>query len=191
MIGTVYTAANGLNRESNYISNPSIMRVIFMYLVLVFLHILAVFAFLMAHGVSVAVAFALKRERKPERIQTLLNLSGGSIGVVHISLLIILVLGVVMGFMGKWWGHGWIWASLGLLIAMYVYMGLAGSGFYGKVRKAVGTEYMEGTKMHKPDVPAPQEEIDALLNKANPGLLAVVGYSAIILLTWLMKFKPF
>ena len=34
-----------------------------MYLVMVFLHILAVFAFLMAHGVSVAVAFALKRER--------------------------------------------------------------------------------------------------------------------------------
>ena len=36
-----------------------------------------------------------------------------------------------------------------------------------------------------------QEVIDALLNKANPALLAVVGYAAIILLTWLMKFKPF
>jgi len=162
-----------------------------MYLVLVFLHILAVFAFLMAHGVSVAVAFALKRERKPERIQTLLNLSGASIGVVHISLLVVLVLGVVMGFMGKWWGHGWIWASLGLLIAMYVYMGLAGSGFYGKVRKAAGLEYMVGSKMHQPDEPASQEVIDALLNKANPAMLAVVGYAAIILLTWLMKFKPF
>ncbi len=162
-----------------------------MYLVMVFLHILAVFAFLMAHGVSVAVAFALKRERNLERIRTLLNLSGSSIGVVHISLLIVLVLGVVMGFMGSWWGHGWIWVSLGLLIAMYVYMGLAGSGFYGKVRKAVGQEYMEGTKMHQPDEPATQEVIDALLNKANPALLAVVGYAAIILLTWLMKFKPF
>jgi hypothetical protein len=162
-----------------------------MYLVLVFLHILAVFAFLMAHGVSVSVAFALKRERKPERIQTLLNLSGASIGVVHISLLVVLVLGVVMGFMGKWWGHGWIWASLGLLIAMYVYMGLAGSGFYGKVRKAAGLEYMVGSKMHQPDEPASQEVIDALLNKANPAMLAVVGYAAIILLTWLMKFKPF
>ena len=162
-----------------------------MYLVLVFLHILAVFAFLMAHGVSVAVAFALKRERNLERIRVLLNLSGASIGVVHISLLVVLVLGVVMGFMGKWWGHGWIWVSLGLLIAMYVYMGLAGSGFYGKVRKAVGQEYMVAGKMHQPDEPAAQEVIDALLNKANPALLAVVGYAAIILLTWLMKFKPF
>ena len=118
-----------------------------------------------------------------ERIRALLTLSGTSIGVVHISLLVVLVLGVVMGFMGKWWGHGWIWVSLGLLIAMYVYMGLAGSGFYGKVRKAVGQEYMQGSKMHQPDEPAAQEVIDALLNKANPALLAVVGYAAIILLT--------
>ena len=161
------------------------------YLLLVFVHILAVFAFLMAHGVSVAVAFALKRERNLDHIRVLMNLSGASIGVVHISLLVVLVLGVVMGFMGKWWGHGWIWVSLGLLIAMYVYMGLAGSGFYGKVRKAVGQEYMVAGKMHQADEPASQEVIDALLNKANPALLAVVGYAAIILLNWLMKFKPF
>lgn len=161
------------------------------YLLLVFVHILAVFAFLMAHGVSVAVAFALKRERSPERIHTLLDLSGASIGVVHISLLVVLVLGVVMGFMGKWWDHGWIWVSLGLLIAMYVYMGLAGSAFYGKVRKAAGLVYMVGGKIQQPEEPASREVIDALLNKANPALLAAVGFGAIILLTWLMKFKPF
>ena len=43
---------------------------------LVFLHVLAVFAFLMAHGVSVTIAFALLREREVERIKTLMQISG-------------------------------------------------------------------------------------------------------------------
>ena len=45
-----------------------------MYRWLVLLHVLGVFGFLMAHGISVSVAFTLRRERKFENIQALLNL---------------------------------------------------------------------------------------------------------------------
>ena len=109
-----------------------------MYSWLVFLHILGVFGFLMAHGVSASVAITLRRERNPERIRSLLDLSSSSIGILHSSIFLLLLTGIINGFIGQWWGRGWIWVSLGLLIAVYVYMGIAASSFYGRVRKATG-----------------------------------------------------
>ena len=117
-----------------------------MYPWLVFLHVIALFGFIMSHGVSVSVAFALRKERNPDRIQTLLNLSGGSIGILNGSILIILLTGIVSGFIGQWWGRGWIWLSLGLLLATSIYMAFVGSGYYGQVRKAIGLAYMENFK---------------------------------------------
>jgi len=148
-----------------------------MYPWFVFLHVLGVFGFLMAHGVSVAVAFSLRRERNPERIRTLLNLSGSSIGFLNISIVILLLTGIVAGFIGGWWSQGWIWLSLGLLIAISVYMGVAASGHYGQVRKAVELASSEG--------------IDALLNRSRPLQLAVAGFGSLAVIAWLMMFKPF
>jgi len=162
-----------------------------MYPWLVYLHILGVFGFLMAHGVSIIVTFELRRERNLEHIRTLLNLSAGSLGILQVSIGLIVIIGVVLGFMGKWWGSGWIWLSLGLLIAGMAYMSLSVTIFYHRIRKAVGLEYMERYKAQKPMEPASSEEIDTLLSKSHPELLAAVGFGALILLTWLMKFKPF
>jgi hypothetical protein len=50
-----------------------------MYFWMVFLHVLCVLAFLMAHGVSASVFFALRNERNVERIRSLLQLSGSSL----------------------------------------------------------------------------------------------------------------
>jgi hypothetical protein len=46
-----------------------------LYQWMVFLHIAGVFAFLVAHGVSVGVAFRVRLERDPKRIMALLDLS--------------------------------------------------------------------------------------------------------------------
>jgi hypothetical protein len=156
-----------------------------------YLHILGVFGFLIFHGVSINVAFALRRERNLERIRALIELSGRSIGFLYISLIILLLSGIVTGFMGKWWGQGWIWVSLGLLIGILVYMGFAGTGFYGQVRKAVGSPFMQGSKILPGIEPASPEEIDALLNRARPIQLAAVGFGALLVIAWLMMFKPF
>jgi hypothetical protein len=51
-----------------------------MYNWLVFLHVVSALGFMMAHGVSVSVAFALRRERHSERVRALLELSANSIG---------------------------------------------------------------------------------------------------------------
>jgi hypothetical protein len=158
---------------------------------LVVLHMLSVFAFLMAHGISVGVAFALRREREVPRIQALLNLSASSLGVLHGSIGLLLLTGVINGFVGHWWSKGWIWLSLGLLIALYVYMGIAASGFYGKVRKAVGLPYMAGMKVQPAGEPASPEEIDTLLDHSRPIWLALVGFGGLAVLAWLMIAKPF
>lgn len=162
-----------------------------MYPWLVFLHILAIFAFLMSHGVSVSVAFTLRRERNPERIQTLLNLSGSAIGILNASILIILLTGIISGFIGQWWGRAWIWLSLGLLLATAVYMAFYGSGYYGRVRKAIGVAYMENFKGHPPVERASADELDKLLSQPHPLILAVIGFGSLAVITWLMKFKPF
>ena len=161
-----------------------------MYLWIVYLHVLAVFGFLMSHGISVAVAFTLRKERKPERISVLLNLSGSSIGILNASILILLLTGIVSGFIGRWWGRGWIWLSLGLLIAISVYMSMVATGFYHQVRKAIGEPYMVNYKPQPAVEPASNEEVDRLLNQSRPVVLAVVGLGGLALITWLMVFKP-
>lgn len=158
---------------------------------IVFLHILAVFGFLIAHGVSVSVAFTLLHERNLERIKTLLELSGNSYRIMYPSLIGLFLTGLLAGFTGKWWWDGWIWVSIVLLIAIVAAMSAMGGAIYGGARKAAGLPYAERGKPMPPVPPAPREELDAILSKGKPVLLTVIGYGGVTLLAWLMMFKPF
>ncbi|MEK7327934.1 MAG: hypothetical protein AAB217_22035 [Chloroflexota bacterium] len=162
-----------------------------MYKWLIFLHIAGTLGFMMAHGASASVAFALRRERNLERVRALLELSANSYGLMYLSLLVLLVSGIVAGFIGQWWGHGWIWTSLALLVAISVAMTVLGSGIYGGARKATGLPYFENGKQNPPLESASAEEIEALLAKGNPILLTVIGSGGLLLILWLMMFKPF
>jgi len=162
-----------------------------MYNWLVYLHVAGTLGFMMAHGASASAAFALRRERNIERVRALLELSANSYGLMYLSLLVLLVSGVVAGFVGQWWGWGWIWASLALLVAISMGMTVFGSNIYGKVRKAVGMPYFENWKPQPPIEPASAEAIDTLLAKGNPILLTVIGLGGLLVILWLMMFKPF
>ncbi|MBI2845594.1 MAG: hypothetical protein HYX86_03500 [Chloroflexi bacterium] len=163
----------------------------------VFLHILGAFLFIMPHGASAVVAFKLRNERDIERVRALLELSTYSLSFMYAGFLILLVTGIIAGFMGNWWGQGWIWASLGLLIAVTIVMTPLGSLLYSRVRKAVGLPYFEGLKMKQmpPLPPASPEEIARILSSpsfsSRPVLLAVIGIGGIAIILWLMMFKPF
>ena len=162
-----------------------------MYPWIVFLHVAATFGFVLAHGASAAAAFTLRRERNLERIRALLSLSTSTFNVMYISLLVLLVSGVTAGVMGKFWGYIWIWAALGVLIALMVGMTIFGTGFYGQVRKAVGLEFFENWRPHPPIEPASAEEIDSLLSRSQPVFLTLLGYGGLLIILWLMMFKPF
>ena len=162
-----------------------------MYPWIVFLHVVGVFGFLLSHGASASVAFALRRERNLERIRALLNLSSSSLSALYGFLLLLLVTGIVAGFIGQWWTRAWIWVALGLLITLLVLMYVLGSDFYNEVRKAVGLEFIDGMKPHPPIEPASPEVIDALLAHGRPMLITVIGFGGIAVIAWLMMFKPF
>jgi hypothetical protein len=163
-----------------------------MYQFLMFLHVIGVFGFLMAHGISTGVAFALRSERQLERVRALLLLSAKSYPVMYSSLALLVIVGVVLGFMGSWWGRVWIWLSLILLVAIIAFMSRFGSRFYGEARKAVGLPmYYNRNDSQTPLEPLSAEAIDAALSKGNPLLLTVIGFGGIVAIAWLMMFKPF
>jgi hypothetical protein len=162
-----------------------------LYTWFVYLHLIGIFGFLIAHGGSAAAAFALRRERSPERVQALLMLSAGTISVTYISLLVLLASGIITGFMGRWWGSGWIWVSIALLLGIIIAMYVLGTNVYSPARKAAGLPYFERGRPQPPVAPAGPAELDAILSRGNPMLLAVIGYGGFALITWLMLFKPF
>lgn len=162
-----------------------------MYVYIVFLHIAGVFLFLLGHGGSANVAFQLKRERNPDRIRALLDLSVWSYWGVYVGLLLLLISGIIAGFMGNHWGRGWIWVSIVLLVAIFVAMSVLGSMYYGKVRTAVGLQPYRRTDQVVLGTVASEAELGALLSTSRPWLLTAIGVGGLLIILWLMMFKPF
>jgi hypothetical protein len=164
-----------------------------MYQWLVFAHVLGVFGFLLAHGTAAAVAFALQRQCKVERVRVLLDLSRGVTKVANVSLLVLLAAGITAGFMGNWWGHGWIWASLGLFILIGVTMTLLGSRPLNRLRQLVhaGNPSRSETVSHLSLDTSAEKQLAVLLAATHPWLLTVIGGGGLVLILWLMMFKPF
>lgn len=163
-----------------------------MKLWLVYSHVLSAFGFLLVHGASVTVMFKLRRERARARIHAMLDLSGSVSGIMAATLLVLLVTGVVLGFMGRYWRAGWLWTALGLFIAIYVPMSLLGRLYFERVRHAIGVPtYDDRKKGTDPPPPASGEEQAAVLAAGRPMLLALIGVGGWTIILWLMMFRPF
>ena len=161
------------------------------YRMIVFLHVTGVFGFLISHGASINMLLRLRQEQDPDRIRAYLDLSSASLGGLYASLLVLILAGVVAGFMGNWWGRGWIWAAILVLVVLLGVMSRLGSFYYARIRKAAGLPYMLNYKP-QPAEPSPSpEEMTRLLNSAQPVWLAVLGLIGLVGLLWLMIFKPF
>jgi uncharacterized membrane protein len=155
-----------------------------MYRWWVFVHIVGVFGFLLAHGVSVGVSFRLRRERDPQRIAALLELSGSSLALFNGSVVVLLVAGVVAGFLGHWWGQGWIWTALGLLVATSVAMSVLARPFYKRIR-LIAEALSSGSEA------VTEEQFVSILRSSRPLTIAGLGFAALLVILWLMMFKPF
>ena len=163
-----------------------------LYQIVVFLHVVFVFGYLLVHGVSAAVAFALKKERDLNRVRALLDLSAASYPAMLWTLLAIVVFGLIAAFLQMtWWRMGWIWVSIVVLVVIVVLMAIYGAAVFGDIRKAVGLPYMVKGKPFPAEPVKSDEEIYAVLAKINPTLLLVVGYGGFAVIAWLMRVKPF
>ena len=161
-----------------------------MYAFVVFLHVLGAFAFVALHGVSMVTAFGLRGERDRGRQAQLLELSGLAVGLMYIGLLLLLVAGILAGFMGNHWGRAWIWASLGVLVVVIALMYTVGTPFYGRMRAAAGLPGM-AEKADKFKPPATEADLDALATSNVPIVLSTIGGLGLVAIVWLMVVKPF
>jgi len=158
---------------------------------LVFLHVLGAMGFMLAHGGTTAMTLLLKRQRDFDHMRTLLDLSRHSGPTFGVTLLLLLGSGIAAGFTGNWWGEGWIWAALAILVGITVVMAWTSRAHYHPLRKVLGMPYLEGNKEHPALPPANEEEIYAVQATLRPGLVAAVGFGGVVLIAWLMMFKPF
>jgi hypothetical protein len=162
-----------------------------LYQLIVFLHVISVFGYLLSHGASVSMAFALRGERDIQKIRALLMLSGKSYPVMYLTLLASIVFGMIAAFQGRWWMFGWIWVSIALLVVIVVLMGILGARVYGEARKVAGLPYFFKGKMQLAETPRSDDELFAILKQGNPVLLTLIGYGGYAIIAWLMMFKPF
>jgi hypothetical protein len=148
------------------------------------LHILGALGFVMFHGVSIWVALRLRRERDRGRIADLLQFSGSSVVGMYVSIGLLLLFGVIAGFVGTWWGDWWIWLALLILLGMIAEMSAVAGPYYRRVKEAV--------EVRPSGVPRrSDEELDEILRSRFALFNAGLGFVALAVLAWLMVFKPF
>lgn len=161
---------------------------------IVFIHVVGVLLFFMAHGTSMAVGFRLKRERDPARVRALLDLSSWSLGIPpSIALLVGIIAGIAAGIIGGHFARLWIWTAIVLLIAVAAYMTPGVAARVNLIRTAAGTQAINPfSRKAPPPSPNPDpEELARLLDTWNPVIPAVIGFGAFGFILWLMFFKPF
>lgn len=150
----------------------------------VYLHVAGALVFVAAHGVSMGVALRLRGERDPRRIMALLDISSTSISGLYVGLVLLLTGGIVAGFVGNWWDQGWIWVALGTLVALMVFMYVAASPYYKRLRTIVGA-MTEGSQA------VTEDRLAELVAGPRAVVLAVVGLLGLLFILYLMFFKPF
>jgi cytochrome bd-type quinol oxidase subunit 2 len=160
----------------------------FLYPYIVLVHVLGAFGFALAHGTNALVAFRVRREREPHRITALLDLSSWSLGLTYGSLLVLVGAGVTSGIIGGWFGQVWIWAAIGVLVAVTVAMLAYAAPYYQRVREALG---QVGRSRGPAPEPASAAELAAILDSRRPEGIAVIGGVGLALILWLMVLKPF
>ena len=162
-----------------------------LYRLVVFLHVLCVLGYLLVHGISAGVSFALQKERDINRIRTLLDLSSTSYPWMFRLMWAFLIFGFIATFMGGWQIRIWPWLSLVLGFLIFLGMALFGANHYGAARKVLGMRYNVQGKWYPPEPAGNSEEAFTFLAKSNPVLLTVIGYGGFAIITWLMTAKPF
>jgi plastocyanin len=139
--------------------------------------------FIGAHGASMVMLFRLRKERDPAKIDTYLQLSATSSRAMYLALGAVVSSGVIAAFVGHWWGYGWIWAAIGVLIATTVAMQAMARPYYRRVG-TIARAMAGGSQAVTP------EQFDRVLREPRPWTVAGIGVAAVGVLLYLMIFKP-
>jgi len=154
-----------------------------LYNLLVFIHLVGVLGFVLSHGVSTWMTLAVRREREPERLRTLLDLSASTTMAFYISTFLLLLGGVGAGFDGHWWGQAWISVALGVFLAEMVFMWALTRPYFRRLRRAMAIAQGGGTAVGS-------REIEQLIDSPVPLLSLWVGTGGLLFIAYLMIWQP-
>jgi hypothetical protein len=158
---------------------------------LTLIHVLAALVFVIAHAVSAVAMFQVRGQSDRAVLTATLNRSSKAQIVTYIALLVLLAAGVILGFVGSWWGSLWIWVSLVLFIgvggAMTPFAAIPMNG----VRAALGIQVRKPKPGEPPAASKSEEELAAVRAALRPELVLVIGLAGLIAIMWLMVTKPF
>ncbi|HLY31161.1 MAG TPA: hypothetical protein VKQ36_09025 [Ktedonobacterales bacterium] len=153
---------------------------------LVFFHVAGVFVFLGAHGVTAFVIFRVRAEQDLAALRALLLLSAVASMASLFALAVLLIGGIAAAFVGGWWAFGWPWVALGVLVVVWGVMSAWPGREMRRLREAAGfTGPTQITAAAKP------EAVASAQMAVHPWIGAVVGGVGLLIILWLMVFKPF
>ena len=161
--------------------------------ILTVIHVLGAITFIVAHAVSMAIAFSLKALSDPDLLRRRLKISAWALSVAYWALLVVLVSGFADGIAGAWFNSGrwWIWASLVILLVVAVLMYPLATAPLARVRWALGSPILPRARREVPKAPPVAGDVARLLAAFNPVPPAVVGLIGLALILWMMVTKPF
>jgi 4-hydroxybenzoate polyprenyltransferase len=142
-----------------------------MYQWIVFIHIASVLGLLIVHPVT--VAFHLKQERNDVRIRELLEVTEAASTLRWIFFGLVILSGVALGFLGSWWSNSWIWAALVIFVLIGLVMNLYGGRTIDRIADT-----------------RDDAEMERLLARFRPWILGVTGAGGLLVILFLMLFKP-
>jgi hypothetical protein len=150
----------------------------------VFLHLSGLILFVAAHGVSMLAGYRIRAERDREAVLADLAWSQTATRVATVGLVGLLVGGAGAASISGVWGRAWILGSIVVLVVVVAAMYGVGARYYYALREGLSPKAGSG----KP--PIGDAELAALLDSRVPDILTAVGGIGLLLLVWLMVFKP-
>ena len=142
-----------------------------MYQWVVLLHIASVLGLLVVHPVT--VAFHLKEERDDTRIRELLEVTEAATTLRWAFFGLTIATGLLLALMGGFLGVFWMWAALVIFVAIGVVMHLYGGRTIDRIADT-----------------RDDKEMERLLTGFKPMILAVSGVGGLLVVLYLMLFKP-
>jgi hypothetical protein len=158
-----------------------------MYTWVVYLHVTAVFIFLIQHAADILVTFKLRQQTEPEGIYATYSfMLNNNVRNLRITYLVIIVTGAIAGVITPWWRQGWMWTALGVMILIWIIMKRM-APIYLTAADNIAEEAMK----NKADPTAIEKFKNDLKARREPEIMAITSGIGLLIILWLMMFKPF
>jgi len=158
-----------------------------MYNWIVYMHVASIFVFLVQHAAEIFVTFRLREQEGPDGIPAVYSfLPDNNSRNLRITYLLIIMTGGIAGLMSTWWKQGWMWTSLGVMIVIWFVMHRLGGDYLNAV-DAITDEAFK----NKDDPSAIEKFKMDLKARREPAIMTATSVISMLIILWLMMFKPF